>query len=391
VSKFIDLTGKTFGKWRVLSVEKESRGNKKIVYCICKCSCGAVHKIQPYDLVSGKSVQCVRCRGIRQRIDLLGKTLGELTVLSMVDGLGNQVRWNCSCSCGKYCVKTTSYLRHSKWPSCGCAAKRKIEDLTGRGFGELIVLSMVEERDLRGEIQWNCKCSCGDLCTFSGGELKRGRNIACKICKSRLPKRTCMKDLTGRTFGELTALLPAAERTNSGNVQWACVCSCGARTLVSASSLLSGNTKSCGCIHKYKNRKEALLKNAYADIRYLQNKRWSLGSVISFRLFKKLIFMPCEYCGVAHSKELNDYKRCSKDKISDTVIYVNGIDRLDSSEGYVEGNVVSCCIMCNRTKMDMPNDDFQKYLDNVVVHCLAAMSKDDYIDIVQKAHYVRLP
>lgn len=33
-----------------------------------------------------------------------------------------------------------------------------------------------------------------------------------------------------------------------------------------------------------------------------------------------------------------------------------GIDRVDSSKGYVEGNVVSCCTTCNVMKMDTPKD-----------------------------------
>ena len=32
--------------------------------------------------------------------------------------------------------------------------------------------------------------------------------------------------------------------------QWGCLCECGTGVLVGAGSLTSGNTKSCGCIHK---------------------------------------------------------------------------------------------------------------------------------------------
>lgn len=36
----------------------------------------------------------------------------------------------------------------------------------------------------------------------------------------------------------------------------------------------------------------------------------------------------------------------------------NGLDRLDSNEGYILGNVVACCPRHNRMKSDMPMDEF---------------------------------
>lgn len=54
-------------------------------------------------------------------------------------------------------------------------------------------------------------------------------------------------DLTGRQFGRLTATrrVPAP-----GRAHWACTCSCGAEAAVEASALLTGRTKSCGCLQR---------------------------------------------------------------------------------------------------------------------------------------------
>lgn len=53
-------------------------------------------------------------------------------------------------------------------------------------------------------------------------------------------------DITGQTFGRLTAL----SRVGSlgGAVLWLCDCVCGNRTTCTAKRLRSGNTKSCGCL-----------------------------------------------------------------------------------------------------------------------------------------------
>ena len=48
--------------------------------------------------------------------------------------------------------------------------------------------------------------------------------------------------------------------------------------------------------------------------------------------FMDMVVLPCYYCGIIQSKGFN------------------GIDRLDSSKGYISDNVVPCCEMCNMMK-----------------------------------------
>lgn len=57
------------------------------------------------------------------------------------------------------------------------------------------------------------------------------------------------KDLTGLKFGRLTAIEPAG-RSKNKCIMWRCVCDCGNEVVVKSNSLNSGNTKSCGCLHK---------------------------------------------------------------------------------------------------------------------------------------------
>lgn len=59
------------------------------------------------------------------------------------------------------------------------------------------------------------------------------------------------QDLTGMVFGRLTVLREAG-RKKPGFYLWECECSCAnhTRVIVDGASLKSGNTKSCGCIHR---------------------------------------------------------------------------------------------------------------------------------------------
>ena len=57
------------------------------------------------------------------------------------------------------------------------------------------------------------------------------------------------KDLTGQRFGKLTAVAPTDERKR-GTVVWECHCDCGNTVLVPLDYLVTGKTKSCGCLAK---------------------------------------------------------------------------------------------------------------------------------------------
>lgn len=59
-----------------------------------------------------------------------------------------------------------------------------------------------------------------------------------------------IKDLTGQTFGRWTVLYLSENRTKSGKIQWHCKCECGNEKDVEGYTLRSGQSRSCGCLHK---------------------------------------------------------------------------------------------------------------------------------------------
>lgn len=62
-----------------------------------------------------------------------------------------------------------------------------------------------------------------------------------------------LKDLTGKRFGKLTVIDRAPSKiTPKGQhkTMWNCVCDCGNASVVGTTNLLSGHTKSCGCLQK---------------------------------------------------------------------------------------------------------------------------------------------
>ena len=60
-----------------------------------------------------------------------------------------------------------------------------------------------------------------------------------------------MKDLTGKKFNHLTALVPlAAREPTNGTVMWLCKCDCGGTHMVNSNNLQRGRVKSCGCLSR---------------------------------------------------------------------------------------------------------------------------------------------
>ena len=72
-----------------------------------------------------------------------------------------------------------------------------------------------------------------------------------------------MKNLKDKKFNFLTVLNDSGERCSS-NILWECKCECGNITKVRTNHLISGHTKSCGCIRGY-NKKHGRSEN---DITY---------------------------------------------------------------------------------------------------------------------------
>lgn len=87
------------------------------------------------------------------------------------------------------------------------------------------------------------------------------------------------KDLTGQRFGKLVVIeetdpyYPSTYKTSKRRYRrWLCKCDCGKETKVIQTSLLSGNTSSCGC-GCAENREKILIKPGSTRCKYPNEKR----------------------------------------------------------------------------------------------------------------------
>lgn len=126
-------------------------------------------------------------------------------------------------------------------------------DLIGQIYGRLTVLDREKQPSRYGLKRWICQCECGSEVRATTSNLKRNRHLSCGCLKSEKSRAVILArakhDLTGRIFGRLTVekLSPARKH---GNRLWECACACGQRCLKPAWNLVSGSTRSCGCLPK---------------------------------------------------------------------------------------------------------------------------------------------
>ena len=75
---------------------------------------------------------------------------------------------------------------------------RAPDDLTGRRFGKLVVVSEAEPYISPTGVKryaWNCVCDCGGKCVVRGDYLRRGQKLHCNLCPpppmTHIDKKLC--------------------------------------------------------------------------------------------------------------------------------------------------------------------------------------------------------
>lgn len=175
-------------------------------------------------------------------------------------------------------------------------------------------------------------------------------------------------DMIGQKFGRLLVVSRAPSKHN--RAQWNCVCDCGKTCVANGKFMRQHKKQSCGClrieVNKEKIKKviagnvlppgESAFNLLYATYRCSAEKR-GLKFLLSKEEFGQITRLDCFYCG------LNPIQVCKPD-ISGGYQY-NGVDRRNNNEGYVLGNVVPCCKLCNWMKNQFSESDFLNHCKRI--------------------------
>ena len=178
----------------------------------------------------------------------------------------------------------------------------------------------------RGERKWLCRCDCGTERYVLERGLKSGDSKSCGCLTRENVRKALSYDLTGQTFGDLTAIHKVESNHNRGAI-WHCQCACGNFYNVAATLLVTGRRTHCGDKKAHRDK----MNYAYSDITgkrfykltalYPTDKRSSGGSVIWHCRcdcgnevdleYNKLMWGNFKSCGCLkkqHSQKLKDFQ-----------------------------------------------------------------------------------
>lgn len=160
-----DLTGKTFGIWKVIERDLHPKSTSHETFWLCQCqNCGNIASVRKTNLKQ-QPRSCNNCKGqlIRQIFEEKGITktpihvgdrFGLLTIIGPADKeyKGQKGYWKCKCDCGNIINVRTSHLlgqgTHSRTISCGCSK------ISG---GELKIKQILENENINFRYQYIIK------------------------------------------------------------------------------------------------------------------------------------------------------------------------------------------------------------------------------------------
>jgi len=160
---------------------------------------------------------------------------------------------------------------------------KPLKDITGQKFGHLTVVSRAPS-DADGRVRWNCVCS-------GGGPRCKGQTVALsrtllsggtKSCGC-LAAKNVPPPSPGDMFGRWR--LVRQEETIRGSRTWLCVCSCPEATekIVKQDSLRSGLSTSCGCYNREQASARASARNEHtAFLSRLRSEARAHGAAVDF-------------------------------------------------------------------------------------------------------------
>jgi hypothetical protein len=223
----------------------------------------------------------------------------------------------------------------------------KIKDLRGQKFGKLTPIQCLGT-DKHYKAIWQCECDCGTITQTTSNNLKRGTTTSCGCVKF---DRQGTDDETGNRYGRLLVKHSMPKRPT----WWECECDCGNTVLVNGSKLRKA--KSCGCYGETGNNSPNW--TGYKDIDGKYWKNIQAGAKSRGHVFE----IDLAYVWDIYIKQNG---RCALSGLPIQFAYKNGhrqqrtasIDRIDSSKGYVKGNIQWLLLDINFMKQKFSSEHF---------------------------------
>ena len=141
-------------------------------------------------------------------------------------------------------------------------------------------------------------------------------------------------DISGKRFGKL--VVTEAKEHRNKQIAWLCKCDCGNEVVVRGSQLRRGRTKSCGCLRKERNNwtGHGEISGSYWFSIKTHAKQRDRELGVTLRHVWDLFLKQNRCCALSGLDLVfvSDYRKNKRQQTA-------SLDRIDSSKGYVRGNI----------------------------------------------------
>ncbi len=187
------------------------------------------------------------------------------------------------------------------------------------------------------------------------------------------------EDLSGQHFHSLVATKPSEIRVSKQGKMWECTCVCGTITVIRADALKSGQIRSCGCKHPRNNTEAKHI--AWKGHRGISGTHWvriktqALMRNLEFNITLIEVWEQFEKqegkCVFTGEPLQFSSIRNKKYGLQTTA----SLDRIDSSLGYIVGNIQWVHKEINRMKGSLSDQDFINLCKKIVDNNLQQQTK----------------
>lgn len=230
----------------------------------------------------------------------------------------------------------------------------RVIDLSGQKFGALTVLNEYEVRTVgknnAKRTYWKCFCeNCGRTKFIQSASLKNGGNKSCGCKYKNLY-------LINQRFGKL--LILNKDKTNShGETYFNCLCDCGKTvSLIKRNILTAKQCKYCSFKKGRKSYKDISLTywNVLARGASIRGTEFEITIEYAWEIWEKQQGK-CAISGVQLNLIASQAK-CNK------ILRTASVDRIDSSKGYIKGNIQWVHKEVNDLKSNWNEKDFINWI-----------------------------
>ena len=345
---------------------------------------------------------------MRKIENLIGKKFGKLEVVEKAAVCNKKTRWKCVCECGNEVIVYATNLLRGRSKSCNCSRKTinkpKKQKNAYRSAFNAILNNYRQSARKKGYTFSLSPESCYQLfisnCFYCGAPprktintyLTKDGSIARSSYKNRDPKEL---ELFEFQFNGIDRKDNTKGYIASNTVTCCYICNFAKHKQSSdewnrwSKNLIGFNISSkCKERLKFYNFDEKFtfvdtptVRNLIYDYKRNAKKRdlsFELSDADCFNLFKQ----DCVYCGSKPSNVINYYLKkdrtiksfAKKRNLSNIVLedydfIFNGIDRINSSLGYLKNKIdfiqtVPCCRVCNRAKLNLKFTEWNKWISD---------------------------